>query len=803
MKTYHHLTILFLFICDITFAQLLAPIVSGPISPCNEAIVVSGHMAGAEVTILVNGNKLISRMVNDSRPATIDLPHQLKHGDEVIAIQKVGDMESLPSGMPVVVQLKPTSMPSVTISHLYGCARSIWLTGAQPGAQILVHQNMIQIGKGSTLDGNAWINLDKSIIAGEKIEITQIACGIQIPITTSVRADKPPDPLHFQVIEFPVFECQPSVNISNVTEGAHVEVKINEKVDGIWIPPINSFRYFFNHQVSQNDKITAIQSMPGCVVNDHFLDKSVPANVVPVSPLNQIQAPHLNGPICDGSVEITITGLTAGSLLTVYVDDFKYQGTATENGRVWVPVLRKGNKVSVTQSFCNRESARSNEVKVEMQNLDITACSILNPVFECSSVVSLTGVLIGSTVYIESDKYGIISSNNFQAYSGDVNIPVAPSLTANDNIRAVMIVCGGLPVKSSDYHVDAYTAMSPPVIDPLTATAGSSVISVTCNPGAWVEIYEANKNIWYGSAYSGNKTKVDVTLNTLVPEIVYYGQVIRARQIVCNIASEFGPAVTVTCSPHSHFDGTNCICDPDAHPDGKGHCFVCGSNEHWDGEHCVPNQPLTCSMTLSPNNGYVNLGESVNVNWAVSNCTNCQISLSAWVSGGGLAFDKQIFLKTNLSSPGTLTFTPNAQWTKYIVSVSGLNTPCEKINQIYIPPATTDPNTCSSCPDCWFYFKLTNNLGWCQMVAYCNKEKSEDAAKQRAQSEWPGYSVKKITYQTFVNGCITCSSGTADCDDSSANGCEVNTNTDSNNCGSCGNKCPTGTHCENGKCVSN
>lgn len=180
---------------------------------------------------------------------------------------------------------------------------------------------------------------------------------------------------------------------------------------------------------------------------------------------------------------------------------------------------------------------------------------------------------------------------------------------------------------------------------------------------------------------------------------------------------------------------------------------TCSQNEHWDGTKCVPNPPPTCSMTLSPPKGYVNLGESVNVNWAVLNCTNCQISLSAWVSGDGLAFDKQIFLKTNLSSSGTITFAPNAQWTKYIVSVSGLNTPCEKINKIYVPPATPDPNTCSSCPDCWFYFKLTNSMGWCQMVAYCNKEKSEDAAKQRAQSEWPGYTITKIDYQSFVNGC--------------------------------------------------
>ncbi|MBI5534379.1 MAG: hypothetical protein HY898_16770 [Deltaproteobacteria bacterium] len=37
-----------------------------------------------------------------------------------------------------------------------------------------------------------------------------------------------------------------------------------------------------------------------------------------------------------------------------------------------------------------------------------------------------------------------------------------------------------------------------------------------------------------------------------------------------------------------------------------------------------------------------------------------------------------------------------------------------------------------------------------------------------------------------------CSSGYGDCDGNPANGCESNTNQDINNCGTCGNKCPTG-----------
>jgi hypothetical protein len=47
----------------------------------------------------------------------------------------------------------------------------------------------------------------------------------------------------------------------------------------------------------------------------------------------------------------------------------------------------------------------------------------------------------------------------------------------------------------------------------------------------------------------------------------------------------------------------------------------------------------------------------------------------------------------------------------------------------------------------------------------------------------------------------SCADGFADCDEADANGCEVDTSSDEESCGSCGERCGTLEICRDGSCV--
>ena len=104
----------------------------------------------------------------------------------------------------------------------------------------------------------------------------------------------------------------------------------------------------------------------------------------------------------------------------------------------------------------------------------------------------------------------------------------------------------------------------------------------------------------------------------------------------------------------------------------------------------------------------------------------------------------------------------------------------------------TDPNNCGSCGQaCMSGFSCS--AGACT---------DGDAGVCNTSLQCPNGQVC-VDHQCVVDSDGgTCTSGYADCDNDTSNGCETYVETDTSNCGSCGNVCTTGYSCVSGICTA-
>ncbi|MCK4125813.1 hypothetical protein HFK83_26175 [Ralstonia pseudosolanacearum] len=151
-----------------------------------------------------------------------------------------------------------------------------------------------------------------------------------------------------------------------------------------------------------------------------------------------------------------------------------------------------------------------------------------------------------------------------------------------------------------------------------------------------------------------------------------------------------------------------------------------------------PPPPPKIDFSASPNNGYINVGDTAKLTWVVTNCTpKCSITMTG---KDGFNFQDQLFINSNLSSNGVLSVSPTrSNETKYILTATGKNgsTSKEAIVQLY---GASKP--CGTV----FMFKMTNDQSFarpCFVLAFCAADK--ETAKQIAESQNPGYSATPTT----------------------------------------------------------
>jgi len=157
--------------------------------------------------------------------------------------------------------------------------------------------------------------------------------------------------------------------------------------------------------------------------------------------------------------------------------------------------------------------------------------------------------------------------------------------------------------------------------------------------------------------------------------------------------------------------------------------------------------PTKVTFTASPNNGYINFGESATLTWSVANCAQpCDVSMQG---RDGFNYAEVLMNASKLAISGSMTVTPTrSTMTKYTLTAKSSSTGSEAksvVVQLYRAPAPSGQV---------FYFRMTNSSSTvlrCFTMAIIAAD--EASAKSMAESQNGGYSATAITYSDFLNGC--------------------------------------------------
>jgi hypothetical protein len=155
--------------------------------------------------------------------------------------------------------------------------------------------------------------------------------------------------------------------------------------------------------------------------------------------------------------------------------------------------------------------------------------------------------------------------------------------------------------------------------------------------------------------------------------------------------------------------------------------------------------PRITSFTAEPNNGYINVGESATLRWAIENCTlGCAVTL---VGKDGWQYANLTLNAQGLPRSGIFVVRPTrSTFTKYFLQARtqfGLDAKDTTV-QLYASPGGGGNHRA-------FWFKITGST-----VTPCftlSVQAPDQATAKKIAESQTGYTATSITEQEFLNGC--------------------------------------------------
>jgi hypothetical protein len=485
--------------------KLLAPEIVGPISQCSTRLRVRGNIAGAELIISVNGVDSATH-VSKYADGIYTVGAALQPNDIVTARQKLGSDVS-ESSLPFSAQAVGSQLSAVTLqSKLYACARRLWVTGGVPGANVASQVGGQTAGSAEIVAGIGVFDYDPVLLAGASMSIKQTTCTNGSQSQTSPQAIAQPSPIQVPTIEGPLIECQTSLTVSNVLDGAFVEFYRNGTLEKTFTFAA-SREWRGIKELKKNDVVEIRQGFK-CKKQSPALESFSEKTSLTVQGIEALKAPKFLATPCPGTTYVTLGGLVTGARVVLAVNDVEIGQTdaADTTYTFTVPPLPSGATVKAWMQLCKKDGpSTSKTVSSKSNEASDVAVSKL---FSCAAYVfvKVFGTSGNYLLYL-TNKAGQQISAHHVLIGFEKLIPISPSLVAGDEVTVNLSGCGGDWKKYGPFSVGAGTPPPPDFYEPIEA-GSKDVLAVSQHAGALIDLYVNNQ--WAGSAISRGDLGVTV-----------------------------------------------------------------------------------------------------------------------------------------------------------------------------------------------------------------------------------------------------------------------------------------------------
>jgi hypothetical protein len=520
---------------------LLPPNVLGPISECNQQLIVAGMLTGATVSIF-SGQTQIGGGVASSGRQRFELNAPLTAGEGVHAGQEISGETSAPVPQNAWTEVQPApSDLSSSFVHVdgivYECGKCVLVSAAVPGATVNVVSGSGQRGTATAINGLAHITLSTATNSGEVLEIKQVACGIEGP---SLVVPAEPDFPGLRLEQLPrprlgssLRACDRQVTVTRLVPGAQVVVTRSSGPIHSGCTGAGTLTFVGIPELQEGETVTAHQEFPDCGLMSDTTEVTVEA-------ATPVPVPHILPWICSGASKIRVRNLRVGALIHVLVDGVPLgDAEAYETAQILqLPnSLPAGSQLTATQEVCGNVSEESEAVTVTESPADVGTPSIPGPLNACAPSVLVENLTLGAQLIIRDRNTGAPRSDSHFVSDNVAVMPVSPALMPGETLIASIERCGVF-AESEPVTVDKpIEEFRPPRIESPVFEHSHRLQLLETIPGATVEV--SIDDVWTTS-----------TVCVRTSALIYVGDLpvgtsLRARQRICSTVSGESSRVVV------------------------------------------------------------------------------------------------------------------------------------------------------------------------------------------------------------------------------------------------------------------